>query len=437
MRNIAGNASPRILAIDVLRGIAIFGMVLCATISWNSGLPVWMFHAQVPPPDYVFRPDIPGITWVDLVFPFFLFSMGAAFPFSLGRRIAKGQPVFMVALGLVKRWAILTAFSFILGNCTGLPWSGADAFTSDLFMIAAWGAMFLSLTRFSSENIRLGKTLNIIGVSLIITLVTTMQFLTGIPFSKEKSDVIILILAYVAFGGGIIWIATRNSIRARLAIMAITGAIKALVSYCPAAAEAMAALNIPDGGWIFRWEFMQYLIIVIAGSIVGDMISKRKGAGAQSGPGEKDIWPALLAAGTVIFQLWGLYTRHIAADLTVTAIAATLFIAVTGKRNDLWSDIVSFGYILLVTGVILDPVDGGIRKDHCKALSGCGQNPMVAYTVTNFITAPVFRLTCLMPAIDRLSSCSQATGFLRGLLMTLIMMAITVFFTRRKLFWRS
>lgn len=29
-----------------------------------------MSHAQTPPPDHIFNPEIPGITWVDLVFPF-------------------------------------------------------------------------------------------------------------------------------------------------------------------------------------------------------------------------------------------------------------------------------------------------------------------------------------------------------------------------------
>ncbi len=54
----------RIASIDALRGLAIFGMVFCATIGWNSNLPAWMFHCQVPPPDYVFNPDVRGITWV-------------------------------------------------------------------------------------------------------------------------------------------------------------------------------------------------------------------------------------------------------------------------------------------------------------------------------------------------------------------------------------
>ena len=71
----------RAYALDALRGYAIITMVLSATIV-TQVLPGWMSHAQTPPPDHIFNPSLPGITWVDLVFPFFLFAMGAAFPFS-------------------------------------------------------------------------------------------------------------------------------------------------------------------------------------------------------------------------------------------------------------------------------------------------------------------------------------------------------------------
>ena len=79
----------RALALDALRGYAIITMVLSATIVTHV-LPGWMSHAQTPPPDHVFNPLLPGITWVDLVFPFFLFAMGAAFPFSIKKRAEKG-----------------------------------------------------------------------------------------------------------------------------------------------------------------------------------------------------------------------------------------------------------------------------------------------------------------------------------------------------------
>ena len=106
----------RIASIDILRGIAIAGMILCANIGFNSGLPAWMFHAQTPPPTYAFDPTCAGLTWVDLVFPFFLFPMGAAFPFAMRKRIESGQSLWKIILGLVKRWLILTCFALLLGN---------------------------------------------------------------------------------------------------------------------------------------------------------------------------------------------------------------------------------------------------------------------------------------------------------------------------------
>ena len=70
-------------SLDALRGYAIMTMILAATEAFGI-LPAWMYHAQEPPPTHVFNPHIYGITWVDLIFPFFLFSMGAAIPLSLG-----------------------------------------------------------------------------------------------------------------------------------------------------------------------------------------------------------------------------------------------------------------------------------------------------------------------------------------------------------------
>ena len=78
------NNSTRASSLDALRGYAILTMVLSGSVAWGV-LPGWMYHAQVGPrSNFVFDGSIYGITWVDLVFPFFLFAMGAAFPFSIG-----------------------------------------------------------------------------------------------------------------------------------------------------------------------------------------------------------------------------------------------------------------------------------------------------------------------------------------------------------------
>ena len=80
----------RAYSLDALRGYAILTMVLSATVAGGI-LPGWMYHAQTPPPTHEFNPAVPGLTWVDLVFPFFLFAMGAAFPFSVGKRLERGE----------------------------------------------------------------------------------------------------------------------------------------------------------------------------------------------------------------------------------------------------------------------------------------------------------------------------------------------------------
>ena len=75
----------RAYALDALRGIAILMMVLLSVepTSVLNHLPSFMYHGQVPPPNFKFDPNLPGVTWADMVFPFFLFSMGAAIPFAL------------------------------------------------------------------------------------------------------------------------------------------------------------------------------------------------------------------------------------------------------------------------------------------------------------------------------------------------------------------
>ncbi len=87
-------------SLDALRGFAIITMILSGSIPFGGpvALPGWMYHAQLPPPNHVFNPNVPGITWVDLVFPFFLFAMGAAFRFALRKRIDQGVPYWKISL---------------------------------------------------------------------------------------------------------------------------------------------------------------------------------------------------------------------------------------------------------------------------------------------------------------------------------------------------
>lgn len=81
MSNSAPNAS-RVLSIDVFRGIIIFTMVFVNELAGIADVPQWMKHLPA---------DVDGMTFVDLVFPAFLFIVGMSIPFAIQARANKGD----------------------------------------------------------------------------------------------------------------------------------------------------------------------------------------------------------------------------------------------------------------------------------------------------------------------------------------------------------
>ena len=451
--------NKRIATIDILRGIAIFGMILCGNIGFGSGLPGWMFHCQTPPPTYAFDPTNVGITWVDLVFPFFLFTMGAAFPLSMRKKLENGTSKWAITGNLFKRWLTLTIFALVLGNGYQTGQSARPEYQVMIYNILLWGVMFMSLVRTDNRHI------NNAGMFLMVVMAFIRIDYFGVPLNRWTCNIIIMILANIAIYGGLIWMFTRNSIKMRLLVLLFIASIKALASYAP---ETLAwAPRFTAIGWFFNWKFMQYLFVAVAGSIAGDMLLEYSRSGQKAVIQKKHIAAGFIAIAAVIVQLWGLYTRHVFLDFTISAALGGAFVLLTIKDRNIMSKIGYMGFIFMLIGIALDPVDGGITKDHCnlsylfttsgmaaltaafllmleikwqikgRGLSGSGQNPMLAYTVTSFFTGPVLTLIGNGAWLDNICVGSPFWGVTRGLVYTLLMVAVTCFFTNKKLFWRS
>ena len=438
-------------------------MILCANIGYQSDLPAWMFHAQTPPPSYAFNPDVAGITWVDLVFPFFLFTMGAAFPLAMRKRLESGTSRLAVTGSLFKRWLTLTIFAIVLGNAYMIGSCAQPAWIKGIFSIVLWGVMFLSLVRVKDEN--KSKMLNNVGLFLMVVMAVLATDWLGLKLSRWNSDIIIMILANVAFFGGLIWMFTKDNIRLRWLILLFIIALKALSSYTPQVLAWVPSMNCI--GWFFSWGFLQYLVIAVAGSIVGDMLQKHSKAEAATEIDRYHIAAGVIALAAMLVQLWGLFTRHIIADFIISAVLGAAFVGLTWRRRNIVSSLGYFGFAFMLAGIIFDPIDGGITKDYCnlaylltttgmtaltgafvlalelkwqikgRGLSGCGQNPMLAYGVTNFFTGPVLVMLGVGAWLDAISVGSPFWGIIRGLVYTLLMVAVTCFFTKKKLFWRS
>ena len=463
--------NKRIASIDILRGITIAGMVLCANIGYFSDLPAWMFHAQTPPPTYGFNPEVPGITWVDLVFPFFLFAMGAAFPFALRRRIERGESKLSIVGGLVKRWLILTLFALVLGNAYSAGSVAQPVWVVQIFKIVLWVSLFLALVRVKAPEAasglkkHLGAAVNLTGVAMLLLLTVIFTKCFDLTLSKWTSDIIIMILAVMAIWGGALWMLTKDNIRLRWLVILLIATFKALDSYAPTALDFVPSCSAI--GWFFSWDWLQYLLIVLPASVIGDMILSHSRSGESLEIDRKGIIAGVLAFAAVVVQLWGLFTRNVLADFCISVVLAAAFVALTWKNRNLCSGVAWIGFAMMIVGIALDPVDGGITKDYCnlsylfttggmaalvtsvllmlemrfglssKFVAGVGQNPMLAYTVTNFLIGPVLSLTGILPLLYSLSPGSQFWGVMQGVLITLAMMAVTYAFTKLKLFWRS
>lgn len=126
------------------------------------------------------------------------------------------------------------------------------------------------------------------------------------------------------------------------------------------------------------------------------------------------------------------------------------------------------GFYLLLLGLFFEAFEGGIKKDPStysyyfvtsglaffmlmgfwgltgsrrgsslnNYLSLNGRNPMVAYVAGNLLLTPVLHLTGAVRFFDSLNG-NAWTGFLKGVLFTGIVSLITVFFTKRKWFWKT
>jgi predicted acyltransferase len=104
---VAPKTASRIVSLDIFRGLTIAVMIFVNELAEVRGLPWWTYHAHA-------NQDV--MTYVDMVFPFFLFIVGMSMPLSVEQRLKRNPSLPLLWLHVMVRSLSLLILGLILAN---------------------------------------------------------------------------------------------------------------------------------------------------------------------------------------------------------------------------------------------------------------------------------------------------------------------------------
>jgi predicted acyltransferase len=452
--------------LDILRGLAIFGMILSGTIAFDGVLPAWMYHAQSPPPTYAHNNTIAGITWVDVVFPTFLFALGMAIPFTVSKVNNYFNGLF---LPLVKRYLLLLYFAYFYLYMR--PFNIlATANVANMFSLLAFIIIIAALV--TIKKYKHNGITQFIALASSVVLLGFLGFNNTVSktFSFQKSDIIIVVLANMAFFGTTIYYFTRNNWWARVAVLPVIMAI-----FLSAATSSGWQKIVFEFGehtpinisYFYKFYFLKYLFIVLPATIIGDILLQANNNQTTKGFNTAPIKCAIvLLLGIVVLNLYCLFTRLLVVNLitSIILLGTTIFIFYQQKLQKQLVNLLYVASYLLLLGLCFEAYQGGIKKDSStysyyfvtgglaillyvffyvcyqlnpknsilSYLEKLGQNSLLAYMLFWLFIVPTMHFLGIKAWFDALGG-SFVICFLRGFLVTFLIGFLTNVATAKKI----
>ena len=153
--------TERILSVDVLRGVTILVMIFVNELAGVRDIPAWMKHMPA---------DADAMSFVDVVFPAFLFIVGMAIPFAINRRLEKGDNLFQVQLHILFRTVGLLVLGFFLVNTEGGYDDKAMGISINLWALLFFAAAILIWKQYRTSNKIVVYILRAFGLIVLIAL---------------------------------------------------------------------------------------------------------------------------------------------------------------------------------------------------------------------------------------------------------------------------
>ena len=223
-------SAPRVVSIDIFRGITMAVMIFVNALSDVRGLPRWTYHAHASE-DYM--------TYVDMVFPFFLFIVGMSLPLSITQRLKRNASIFALWAHVLVRVIGLLVLGLILANaekCDAARMGMTGSTWALLGLLCA--GLYLNVYPKSERFQRVFLALRFVGLAGVVLLLALFRRVTE--------------------GGGVAWIDFSYP-----EILGLIG-----LSYL-----AVAILYIPTRDWKWAPPVWFVLLVTLCALATGRVIS--------------------------------------------------------------------------------------------------------------------------------------------------------------------
>jgi len=301
----ATTAAPRVISIDIFRGLTMAVMIFVNALADIRGLPWWTYHAKA---------EWDVMTYVDMVFPFFLFIVGMSLPLSVERRIQRDPSAAKLWLHVATRTLSLLVLGLILANAEYVDAARTGIPGSVWAIIGILGAaLYLNVYPRSEGFARYAKYLRAAGIGAVVLVFALFRrsengHAAWIDFSYPE---ILGLIAFAYLAVAILYVPTRRWRWAALVWFVLLLGLNI--------GSAARAFGLPVRLSIYCWPFDNgaHACIVMAGVVASQIF-----LGLRPG---KDARPAAKnASSTAIgFAFAALLAGWLAAPLGISKIRAT------------------------------------------------------------------------------------------------------------------
>jgi predicted acyltransferase len=252
--------TERLVSIDIFRGLTMTVMIFVNELAAVRGLPWWTYHMKA---------DVDAMTYVDMVFPFFLFIVGLSFPLAIRQRLKMNPSVPGLWMHILIRTASLMVLGLILANADfgDSARMGVNANAWALIALAG-AALFLNSYPRHERNAGLYRWLR--GAGLVAVVVMFAIFRRSGPHGEilwidPSYPEILGLIGYTYFAVAILYIPTRRWLWAPFAWFIALIAFNALT----AAGWLKFAGTLPYYFWPFSNGAMAAIVMAgIATSVI-------------------------------------------------------------------------------------------------------------------------------------------------------------------------